>query len=141
MYMKTIITLIMTIAATSIASIAQEEKKYVEQTIVQFVKGTGSQDVYNMNYLLHEGFRALISSEEETIVSKSEYMKMLGWKKIGGEELDVEILHLDLASNMASAKVRIIGKSQTSEAYYQLLMEPNGSWQILHVLSCKSIKI
>ena len=131
----------MTIAATSIASIAQEEKKYVEQTIVQFVKGTGSQDVYNMNYLLHEGFRALISSEEETIVSKSEYMKMLGWKKIGGEELDVEILHLDLASNMASAKVRIIGKSQTSEAYYQLLMEPNGSWQILHVLSCKSIKI
>jgi len=120
---------------------AQEEKKYVEQTIVQFVKGTGSQDVYNMNYLLHEGFQALISSEEETIVSKSEYMKMLGWKKIGGEELDVEILQLDLTSNMASAKVRTIGKIQTSEAYYQLLMEPNGSWQILHVLSCKSIKI
>jgi len=131
----------MTIAAPSIASIAQEEKKYVEQTIVQFVKGTGSQDVYNMNYLLHEGFQALISSEEETIVSKSEYMKMLGWKKIGGEELDVEILHLDLTSNLASAKVRIISKSHANEAYYQLLMETNGSWQILHVLSCKSIKI
>jgi len=131
----------MTVAATSIASIAQEEKKYVEQTIVQFVKGTGSQDVYNMNYLLHEGFQALISSEEETIVSKSEYMKMLGWKKIGGEELDVEILHLDLSSNTASAKVKIIGKSQINEAYYQLFMEPNGSWQILHVMSCKSVKI
>jgi|SRR5688572_27137831 len=132
--MKKIITPIMTVSVTSISSVAQEEKKFVEQTIIQFVKGTGSHDVYSMNYLLHDDFRAFVASAEEAIVSKSAYMKMLGLKRIGGEELHVEILYLDISSNTASAKVKIIGKREVREAYYQLFMESNGSWQILHVL-------
>jgi Putative lumazine-binding len=121
-------------------SIAQDEKKFAEQTIIQFVKGTASQDVYNMHYLLHEDFHALIPEIDNATVSKSEYMKMLSWKKLGGEEKEVEIVSLDLALNTAAAKVKIMGKNGFVEAYYHLSMDTNGSWQLLHVLPFVPLK-
>src|SRR5688500_1468779 len=134
-YYEKIIISIMTVALPSNALLSQDERKFVTQTIIQFVKGTASRDVYNMNYLLHENFHAI--SEEGSSGSKSDYMKMLAWKKIAGEEQEVEILFLDITSNAGAAKVRTKSKSATAESYYHLLMESNCYWQILHSLHTK----
>jgi hypothetical protein len=136
--MKTIIISIMTISLTLNRSIVQDERKFATQTIIQFVEGTANCDAYNMNYLLHENFQTL--NEDACVSSKSDYMKMLAWKKIGGEKQEVEILFLDITLNTGAAKVRTTSKSGTVESYYHLRMESNGLWQILHVLPYRTIE-
>jgi hypothetical protein len=128
----------MTVALPLNPLLSRDERKFVTQTITQFVKGTASRDVYNMKYLLHENFQAI--SEDGSSCSKSDYMKMLAWKKIAGEDQEVEILFLDITSNAGAVKVRTKSKSATAESYYHLLMESNGSWQILHVLPYQTLK-
>jgi hypothetical protein len=128
----------MTIALTSNPSIAQDERKFATQTIIQFVEATANRDVYNMNYLLHENFQAL--TEDACVSSKSDYMKMLALRKIGGDEPKVEILFLDIGLKTGAAKVRTTSKSASIESYYHLCMESNGSWQILHAVPYQIIK-
>jgi hypothetical protein len=129
----------MTTTMTASELIAQEEKKYVEQTITQFVKGTSARDIYNLSFILHEDFHALLSKNDLATVSKSEFMKMLSRKKLGGEDQQVKILSLDMAINTASAKVEVKRTNNSFEAYYHLFMEANGSWQILHVIPFRTI--
>jgi hypothetical protein len=120
-------------------SLIDQEKKFAEQTIIQFVKGTSARDIYNLSFLLHEDFHALLSENDLATVSKSEFLRMLSWKKLGGEEQEVEILSLDMAVNTASVKVQIKRTNNSFEAYYHLFMEANGSWQILHVIPFRTI--
>lgn len=122
----------MTLAETSRSFSAQDEKQFIKQTIIQFASATAHRDIYSMHYLLHENFQALGLDEE--VISKSDYMKMLSVKKLGGEELKVEIRDLDVSFNTSAAKVKIIGKDIMREMYCHLFMNANGSWQILHVL-------
>lgn len=130
----------MTPAVTSRPFSAQEEQ-FVEQTIIQFASATANRDIYSMHYLLHENFQALVVDEEETLVSKSDYMKMLVEKNFGGEQQKVEIPYLDVSLNTAAAKVKIIGKDVKTEVYCHLFMNANGSWQILHVLQYATERI
>jgi hypothetical protein len=139
--MKTMTNLLMTASIPHIPSSAQEEKKFAEQTIVQFVKGTANRDLYSMHYLLHENFQAVLSEDESSIVSKSEYMKLLSAKVLGGEDQDVEIISLDVATYTAAAKVKITSRSDMFEAWYQLFMSVNGSWQILHIIPFAEVKM
>src|SRR5688500_18448577 len=115
----------MTTTTTTSSLIDQEGKKIAEQTIIQFVKGTSAGDIYNLSYILHEDFRALLSENDLATVSKSEYLKMLSWKKLGGEDQEVEILSLDMGINTACAKVKIKTSNNSVEAHYHLLMEAN----------------
>lgn len=131
----------MTVAITSSPSSIAQEKKFIEQTIVQFVKGTTNRDAYNMNYLLHENFQAVVSSVEPSMISKSDYMKMLAWKKLGGIDQAVEIISLEVSDYTAAAKVKIATNGDMQIVFYHLYMESNGSWQVLHVLPYRSEKV
>jgi hypothetical protein len=131
----------MTASKPSFSSNAQEEKKFAGQTIVQFVKGTANRDIYSMHYLLHENFQAVLSEDDNSIASKSDYMKLLSAKVLGGENQDVEILSLDVAAYTAAAKVKITSRSGISEAWYQLFMSVNGSWQVLHIIPLQKINM
>jgi hypothetical protein len=132
--MKTIIFSIMTAAIASTFSSPAQEEKFIEQTIVQFVKGTSSRDVYNMNYILHEKFQAVIAIHEISMISKSDYMKMLAWKELGGTKQDVEIVSLEIAEFTAAAKVKITSIGGVQEMFYHLYRDSNGGWQMLYVL-------
>lgn len=125
----------MTGATTSSRSYDAQEKKFIEQTIIQFVKGTANRDVYNMNYILDENFQAVISTLGPLTISKSDYMKMLGQKNLGGVELDVEMMSMEISEYAAAAKVKITSNGITHFAFYHLYLESNGSWQMLHVLA------
>lgn len=84
-----------------------------------------------MHYLLHEKFQSV---EKPGILSKSEYMKMLGDRNLGGTELQSDIISVDLGETSASIKVRIAGGSEWAELFVHLCKNDLGSWQILHVL-------
>lgn len=118
-------------ATTSISAHAQTAKAPLEQTIYQFVNAIGARDVYGMHYLLHEKFQSV---EKAGILSKTDYMKMLGDRKLGGTELRSQILSVDLGETSASVKVRISGNSEWTELFVHLCKNDLGSWQILHVL-------
>lgn len=121
-------------AITSSFSFVEQEKKFIAQTIAQFVNGTANRDVYNMNYILHEDFQAVIFVDETFVVSKSDYMKMLAGKKLGGMAREVEILSLEVLDCTAAVKIRIISNGEVQVMFCHLYMESNGSWQMLHML-------
>ena len=121
----------MTVAAMTLPSMAPTDEELVEQTIVQLVKATEEREVHRMHYLLHENFQAM---NNESAVTKGDYMKMLWEKKLGGEEKEVEIINLEIAEKMASAKVNISGKDETTESYYYYLYKNGSGWQVLHIL-------
>lgn len=121
----------MTVLAMTLPSMAQTDEELAEQTIFQLVKATEERDVHRMHYLLHENFQAM---NNESAVTKGDYMKMLWEKKLGGEEKEVEIPNLELAENIASAKVKISGQSETTESYYYYLFKNGSGWQVLHIL-------
>jgi hypothetical protein len=128
--MKTIIILFMT-AVTSTSANAQTGKASLEQTINQFVNAMGDRDVHAMHYLLHEKFQSI---EKSSVLSKSDYMKMLGERKLGGTELRSQIILVDLGESSASVKVRISGRFEWAELYVHLYKNDLGAWQVLHVL-------
>ena len=115
----------------SISAPAQTGKATLEQTIYQFINAIGSRDVYGMHYLLHEKFQSV---EKTGILSKSDYMKMLGDRKLGGTELKSQILSVDLGETSASVKVRISTGSEWTELFVHLCKNDLGLWQVLHVL-------
>ena len=121
----------MTAVITSISANAQTGKTTLEQTIHQFVNAISDCDVHGMHYLLHEKFQSV---EKPGILSKSDYMKMLGDRKLGGTELQSDIISVDLGETSASIKVRIAGGSEWAELFVHLCKNDLGSWQILHVL-------
>jgi hypothetical protein len=135
--MKTIISLIMTVLALTLPSMAQSDEELAEQTIHQLAKATEERDVHAIHYLLHENFQAM---KNESAVTKGDYMKMLWEKKLGGEEKEVEITNLELAENMASAKVKISGHSETTELYYYYLFKNGSGWQVLYILPYRTQK-
>lgn len=116
---------------TSISANAQTGKTTLEQTIHQFVNAISDRDVHGMHYLLHEKFQSV---EKAGILSKSEYMKAFGDRKLGGTELQSYIISVDLGERSASIKVRIAGGSELAELFVHLCKNDLGSWQILHVL-------
>jgi hypothetical protein len=63
--------LFMTPAETSRPFSAQDEKEFVEQTIIQFASATAHRDIYSMLYLLHENFQALVVDEETLVSSRT----------------------------------------------------------------------
>jgi hypothetical protein len=138
--MKTIITLIIAVIVCS-SAMAQSDKNAVERTITQFVKASGSRDVHSMYYLLHEKFHGVVSTVSGEIVFKSDFMKLLGEKKLGGEEQKVELLFLDLSATTGSAKIKLAGSAGTVEAFVHLIKDSNGLWQILHILPARVEKV
>ncbi len=121
----------MTVLAMTLPSMAQTDEELAEQTIFQLVKATEERDVHRMHYLLHENFQAM---NNESAVTKGDYMKMLWEKKLGGGETEVEITNLELADNMASAKVKISIKDVPIASYYYYLYKNGSGWQVLHIL-------
>lgn len=121
----------MTVVTASMSANAQTNKVSLEQTIYQFVNAITNRDVYGMHYLLHENFQSV---ETSGILSKSDYMKVLGDRKLGGTDLQSQILSVELAETSASLKVRISGSSEWAEFFVHLYKNDLGSWQILHVL-------
>mgnify|MGYP002403290168 FL=1 len=133
-----IILVFMTALTMTISVSAQTDKASIEQTIHQFVKATTDRDVHGMHYLLHEKFQSV---EKPNILSKSEYMKLLGDRKIGGSAQKAEILFIDLTENSASLKVRFSVGGETTESFVHLYKNDLGSWQILHVLPYSHQKV
>ena len=122
----------MTAVTNSVPASAQTGRTTLEQTVYQFVNAVGEQDVHEMHDLLHEKFQSV---EKLGILSKTDYMKMLGDRRIGGVELQSQILSVDLAETSASLKVRLSGSSERGELFIHLCKNDFGSWQVLHVLS------
>lgn len=116
-------------ATTSVK--AQKAKESIEETVIQFIKASGDRDVHGMYYLLHERFQSVNKTESLT---KTEYMKLLGDRKVGGEDQKAEVLFIDMAENSASVKVRISGIGGATESYIHLNKNDLGPWQILHIL-------
>jgi Putative lumazine-binding len=129
--MKRLIILVMTALTASISVNAQKMKESIEETVLQFVKASSDRDVHDMYHLLHERFQ---SAHRTEALTKTEYMKLLGDRKLGGEDQKAEILFIDVAENSASVKVRISGIGGTTESYIHLNKNDLGSWQILHIL-------
>lgn len=121
----------MTAVITSISANAQPGQASLEQTVNQFVNAISDQDVHGMHYLLHEKFQSV---ENSGIFSKSDHMKLLGDRRMGGTELRSQIILIDLGETSASVKVRISGSSEWAELFVHLYKSDLGSWQILHVL-------
>lgn len=133
-----IILVFMTALTVTISASAQTDKASIEQTIYQFVKATCDRDVHGMHYLLHEKFQSV---EKSNILSKSEYMELLGDKMIGGIAQKAEILFIDIADNSASLKVRISTSGEAKESFVHLYKNDLGSWQVLHVLPYSHQKV
>ena len=121
----------MTAVIASISANAQTGKTTLEQTIYQFVNAISDRDIHGMHYLLHEKFQSV---EKAGILSKSEYIKMLGDRKLGGTELKSDMISVDLGEASASIKVRIAGGSEWAELFVHLCKNDLCSWQVLHVL-------
>ena len=136
--MKALIIVFMTAITMTFSSNAQTERAHIEQTINQFVKATSERDVYGMHYLLHETFQ---DAEFTGVRSKSDYMKLLADRKLGGEDQKAEILSVDIAQGSASIRVKICGNSGSTESYMHLVKNDYGSWQILHILPCLHQKV
>ena len=80
-------------ALTAVISVkAQKAKESIEETITQFVKARRDRDVHSMYYLLHERFQSVTRAESLT---KTQYMKLLGDRTVGGEDQKSEILFID----------------------------------------------
>lgn len=110
-------------AVMSSSLMAQTDKVSAEQTIIQFVKATDQRDVHGIFYLAHEKFQAIFmmnESKANSVLNKSDYMKMLGERKLGGEEQKVEILDLEIAHHVVSAKVRVTKGGNSLESIYNL---------------------
>lgn len=128
--MKTILLLLMTTLTFALPAAAQDSRAAIEQTIRQFTQATADRDVHGMHYLLHEHFRGMVGA---TALSKSDYMKMLGDRQLGGREAAVTILTVEMAGTIASAKIRQVVQGETVEAYCHLQRGDLG-WQVLYVL-------
>ena len=131
---------------TSIISLplaAQTDIVSAEQTIIQFVKATDERDAHGIFYLAHEKFQGIFlldGSKVNSVVSKGDYMKMLWENKLGGEEQKVEILDLEIAQHVVSAKVRITKGDKSTNSIYNLYRDGNG-WQVLYILPYQTQKI
>lgn len=130
-------------AVMSTSHRAQTDKVSAEQTIIQFVKATDQRDVHGIFYLTHEKFQAIFMMNESNVNSvgnKGDYMKMLGEKKLGGDEQKVEILNLEIAQHVVSAKVSVTKGGNSLEWIYNLYRDGMG-WQVLYILPYQTQKI
>lgn len=130
-------------AVMSSSLMAQTDRVSAEQTIIQFVKATDQRDVHGIYYLAHEKFQGIFmvnESKVNSVVNKSDYMKMLEEKKLGGDEQKVEILDLEIAYHVVLAKVRVTKGGNSFESIYNLYRDGMG-WQVLYILPYQTQKI
>ena len=131
---------------TAIMSLPLREQTDIvsaEQTIIQFVKATDERDAHGIFYLAHEKFQGIFmldGSKVNSVVNKGEYMKMLWEKKLGGDEQQVEIFHLEIIQHVVTAKVRITKGAKSVDSIYNLYRDGSG-WQVLYILPYQTQKM
>lgn len=110
-----------------------EEKKAIRNVIADYVKSGDHRSGELADKSMHSSFTQYLDFMGKGIgVSGRElYKQMLADKKIGGEKRSFSVEMLDIESNIAFAKVKIVSKTLVFYDYITLMKEKEKPWQIV----------
>ena len=112
------------------------ENDQIKKAITQFVKAGDVRDLVSLDQAMHSGFRVVLNnafgSNKIDILSKEAYLAMIKEGKIGGTPRKIEIVSVETADNIATAKVKLESDKLRFTSLYSLVKTPDEQWQLIH---------
>ena len=105
----------------------------LEDAVRAVAAAADAQDVARMDKLLHDNFSThfvVAKAPGEKAVPKKVYLDLLGAKKIGGDQRQVNLLSVERVERLAFARVRLNGKKANFEAQ-QTWVKADAGWRLL----------
>jgi Putative lumazine-binding len=112
--------------------------RHVREIVELFVKAGDERNISQLDSLLHEQFRVianqLLGSSAVSLISKDQYLKLIGDGKLGGDRRTIRIESIDIIGKNAAVKVHLKGDKLTFQSFYHLIQSPDDKWQIVQDL-------
>jgi Putative lumazine-binding len=110
------------------------ENESIRKLVIDYVSAVDAQNVQEAGRYLEANFRVVLNNyknlPEPALLSKEQYLTMMGEGKVGGNERSVSFEFIDSNLSVAIAKVILESESNVFRTYYHLIKKPSG-WFIL----------
>ncbi|MBX2870897.1 MAG: nuclear transport factor 2 family protein [Saprospiraceae bacterium] len=125
--------LLVPIGLISLFAFTPSEVNSIREVVESYSKAGDNQDVEAIEAVLHEGFRVVWNDPGKntvSLISKADYVQLLGAKKIGGDKRKVIIESIDISEGI-NANVRVVLDGEKGDFWNLLsLVKHDGKWLI-----------
>ncbi len=130
--MKNLLLLI-PIGLLSLLAFTPSEVNAIREVVESYSKAGDNQDTKAIEAVLHDGFRVVWNDPAKntvSLISKTDYVQLLGAKKIGGDRRKVIIESIDISEGI-NASVRVVLDGEKGDFWNLLsLVKHEGKWLI-----------
>lgn len=121
------------ISVLSLLAFTPSEVNSIRGVVEAYAKAGDEQDVEAIEKVMHEGFRVVWNDPGKntvSLISKADYVKLLGAKKIGGDKRTIIIESIDISEGI-NASVRLMLDGEKGDFWNLLsLVKVDGEWLI-----------
>ena len=121
------------ISVLSLLAFTPSEINSIRGVVEVYAKAGDEQDVKAIEKVMHDGFRVVWNDPGKntvSLISKADYVQLLGAKKIGGDKRKVIIESIDISEGI-NASVRLTLDGEKGDFWNLLsLVKVNGEWLI-----------
>lgn len=136
---KTLLILITVFSINSVCySQPNEEnmKEQIQKIVLAFEKASAQRNIKKLKKVLHSDYKVIANrfkgSDNVTIISREDYLKMTQASKIGGTSYDTEFINISVAEHTAMAEVLLKSKTTSNmHKYLFLIQNKNDKWQVV----------
>lgn len=125
--------LLVPIGLLSLFAFAPSEVNSIREVVESYAQAGDNQDTEALEAVLHEGFRVIWNDPGKntvSLISKTDYVQLLGAKKIGGDKRKVIIESIDISEGI-NASVRVVLDGEKGDFWNLLsLVKHDGKWLI-----------
>lgn len=107
----------------------------IEKAIEDFVKGGDTQDVAQLETVLHPEFRTSVNqfkgADGVTVLNRDAYLGMIRDKKLGGTPRSFEVRYFKNYGHTASAELHMESSVLVFDNFLSLVQDKSGKWWVI----------
>lgn len=110
--------------------------KHIEiiEAVNEFIRGGDESNIDKLENILHDDFRnvqyGFFEQEGVFIIDRKRYLNLITDNIFGGIHRDMEILSVDVFSNISMVKLRLESTKMVFESFISLIKE-NNKWKVI----------